>query len=161
MKLIPLTRGLSVKVDDADFAELSAHKWYALRFHKQRAFYAARGGGGGRVGGMIYMHRVISDAPKGKLVDHIDGDGLNNTRANLRICDARSNSCNTYRHRLNPGALGTHYDKRSKKYSANFLQHRFGSYDTQEEAHASWLEARDFYTNSTGAILSIITALRN
>jgi hypothetical protein len=40
------------------------------------------------------MHRQIMDPPKGKIVDHIDGNQANNCRANLRICTRRENGCN-------------------------------------------------------------------
>lgn len=41
-----------------------------------------------------YMHRLIMLAPKGLQVDHIDGNGLNNTRANLRLCERSLNNVN-------------------------------------------------------------------
>jgi hypothetical protein len=40
------------------------------------------------------MHRLILGAPEGVLVDHVDGDGLNNTRANLRLCTSSQNAAN-------------------------------------------------------------------
>ena len=40
------------------------------------------------------MHRVITGAPDGKEVDHINGDGLDNRRCNLRICDGAQNRKN-------------------------------------------------------------------
>lgn len=84
MKLIPLTQGKFAMVDDADFEELSRHKWCVLR--AARGFYAVRVVWGSRQK-MIYMHRAIMGALPGQEVDHIDGNRLNNTRANLRIVD--------------------------------------------------------------------------
>ena len=40
------------------------------------------------------MHRVITKCPKGKQVDHINGDGLDNRKANLRICTVNENNKN-------------------------------------------------------------------
>jgi hypothetical protein len=45
---------------------------------------------------LVHMHRIILAAPSGLYVDHIDGDGLNNTRANLRLCTRAENN----RHRI-------------------------------------------------------------
>lgn len=42
----------------------------------------------------VYLHRVIVDCPDGKVVDHINGDTLDNRRENLRICTASDNSRN-------------------------------------------------------------------
>jgi hypothetical protein len=42
----------------------------------------------------VYMHRILTGAAMGELVDHQDGDGLNNQRANLRVCTSRQNSRN-------------------------------------------------------------------
>ena len=40
------------------------------------------------------MHREIMKAPKGVMVDHVDRDGLNNRKRNLRLCSRRENSYN-------------------------------------------------------------------
>lgn len=47
----------------------------------------------------IYLHRFIVDAPKGKEVDHWDGNGLNCRRDNLRVTDRQGNALNLYGHR--------------------------------------------------------------
>lgn len=40
------------------------------------------------------FHRILLDAPRGFVVDHRDGDGLNNTTANLRLCTHAENMRN-------------------------------------------------------------------
>lgn len=42
----------------------------------------------------VMAHRLITGAPDGLVVDHIDSNGLNNQRTNLRICSQSDNSCN-------------------------------------------------------------------
>jgi hypothetical protein len=86
IRYIPLTRGEVAIVDAEDYEELSKYKWYVTRHGGNK--YACRRGKS------ILMHRVIMKPPRGKVVDHIDGNGLNNRRCNLRICTRAQNACN-------------------------------------------------------------------
>lgn len=88
MKEIALTKGLTAVVDDGDFEALSAWKWTAFRDGKR--FYAVRREGRRR----ILMHREIMRPRGGREIDHIDGNGLNNVRSNLRIVGRRRNAQN-------------------------------------------------------------------
>ncbi|KKN70096.1 hypothetical protein LCGC14_0434210 [marine sediment metagenome] len=87
-KKISLTQGKFAIVDDGDYEELSKHKWCATKgrstYYARRAEYRE----------YIYMHRQILSQPDGILTDHRDGNGLNNTRDNLRICTKGQNSMN-------------------------------------------------------------------
>jgi hypothetical protein len=71
LKQIPLTQGQVALVDDEDFERLMMKKWCAVRIHK--CWYAKNGN--------TYMHHVVTGL---KGVDHHDGNGLNNQKANLR-----------------------------------------------------------------------------
>lgn len=84
---IPLTRGLVARVDDADLPALRPFKWHATANG-----YAATCLPGTRR--YVYMHRLLLNAGPGDLVDHIDGDRLNNTRANLRLVTPCQNQWN-------------------------------------------------------------------
>jgi hypothetical protein len=88
MKEIKLTQGKVALVDDEDFEYLNRFKWQAAK--KRHTFYAVRTVN--RIS--IRMHRVIMNYPLGFEVDHKNGNGLNNTRNNLRICSRRQNSFN-------------------------------------------------------------------
>lgn len=86
MKTIPLTQGKVAIVDAADYEWLSQWKWYALRI--RHVFYAVRKirrEGGGQT--TLYMHVLVAGTPPGHETDHINGDGLDNRRLNLRIGD--------------------------------------------------------------------------
>lgn len=87
MKKIPLTKGHWAIVDDEDFPILSQHKWYAAE--GQSGTKAVRNRP------VLYMHRFLMQAPKGMEVDHINGNTLDNRRANLRICTRSQNAMNT------------------------------------------------------------------
>ncbi len=92
---IPLTKGKVAIVDECDYANLISHRWFAfqrgLRWHAART---VKRNGSKRT---VYMHRAILDATTDYEVDHRDGDGLNNTRDNLRVCTHAENSRNAKR----------------------------------------------------------------
>lgn len=92
MKRIPLTRGLFTLVNDSDYGYLNQFKWYASLIGKKyyaRRFIKVKG-----KRNMISMHRVIMNTPKGMQVDHVDNNGLNNQRVNLRNCTQLQNRFN-------------------------------------------------------------------
>lgn len=85
---IPLSRGEFAIIDEADLPFVSQTTWRAHPCNRQRGgFYAASDRG--------YMHRLIMSASKNQLVDHINGDGLDNRRINLRIASHRENCINS------------------------------------------------------------------
>ncbi len=91
MRTISLTRGYSAIVDDDDYETLAKHKWYAT-VCKHTVYAMRREGGGDRR--CHYMHRDILSATGSIMVDHIDHNGLNNSRANLRLATRSQNLCN-------------------------------------------------------------------
>ena len=95
MKEIPLTQGKIALVDDEDYERVNSHKWYAGR--DGRTFYAHRNTpikDGKQI--TCIMHRFILGLGKGdgKYVDHIDHDGLNNQKSNIRIVTHSQNHMN-------------------------------------------------------------------
>jgi pheromone shutdown-related protein TraB len=89
IRFIPLTRGKAAIVDAEDYEILRKFKWHSL--HNGKKTYAYHSFGGKNIG----MHRIIMQEPKGFVVDHIDGNGLNNTRRNLRVCTWSQNQLNS------------------------------------------------------------------
>lgn len=89
-KRIPLTQGKFAIVDDADYEWLNQWKWHFAR----QTGYAARKDWSGGKPKYLLMHRVILNAPKHLQVDHINGDGLDNRRCNIRLATAAQNSWN-------------------------------------------------------------------
>jgi len=94
MKLIPLNHGKFAKVDNEDYEIISLHKWSAHKNYKD-TFYATR------TKKKLYMHRIILGLKKSdkKIVDHINGNGLDNRKINLRITTNRINQQNRHIHR--------------------------------------------------------------
>lgn len=99
----------------------------------------------------IYLHRFITDCPKGLLVDHYDHDTLNNTRKNLRLATPSENQQNRKgaEKDSSTGIRGVHWIKRDKVYLAklrlNGEEIRLGYYKKVEEAEKAVIEARTRY----------------
>ena len=84
MEAIGLTRGMFALVDESDLERVSCGSWCASPNGK--TWFAMRAvSANGRVRNQS-MHRLIMDAPKGMVVYHINGHGLDNRRSNLRLC---------------------------------------------------------------------------
>ena len=94
MRTIPLTRGKVAIVDDEDFERFGGFKWYA---DKRNAWYARRAFGPRSHRKSVYMHRQILNAPPSLECDHINGNGLDNRRCNLRLCTRSQNNMNRHR----------------------------------------------------------------
>jgi len=88
-RLIPLTQGRFAIVDAEDYDLLSKYKWHVCKNHTTE--YAGRYSTSRK---HILMHRVLLNAPPGRLVDHRDHNGLNNRKANLRLCTHQENIYN-------------------------------------------------------------------
>jgi hypothetical protein len=88
IRRIPLGNGLFATVDAADYEMVRQYKWHAIR--KGSKIYACCHKGRK----LVTMHRMIKRPRKGYVVDHIDGNGLNNRRCNLREWTVQQNRAN-------------------------------------------------------------------
>lgn len=120
MKKIQLTRGKVALVDNEDFTALNKHKWCAM--HRRGLYYAVRGipcSDNNRRQRTELMHRVILDAKTGQAVDHANGDGLDNRRANIRFATHSQNIINRRMQCNNTsGYRGVGWQKQERKWRA-------------------------------------------
>lgn len=106
-----LTGGLVSLIDDNIDKKIIAQKWYASKNGKNyyaKAIIKRKS---------VYLHRVLLNAKKGEIVDHINGNTLDNRLNNLRIVNASQNSGNS-KQRINKKyskLKGVHYMKNRKK----------------------------------------------
>lgn len=92
MKLIPLTHGKVAMVDDIDYERVARYKWhYVGNSRNEYARTTIVDAGGSH---KVRMHRFIMRAQPGTLVDHEDGNGLNNCRYNIRYATCGQNKMN-------------------------------------------------------------------
>ena len=139
MKRIPLSQELFALVDDNDYTRVSKYRWWAVK--QGKTYYAHR-----HITKAAYrytrqtMHRFIMRPGSKEVVDHIDRDGLNNTRANLRIATHAQNHRNAPANVNNSsGFKGVHKRKNSIKWIAQIRDTSgrrvyLGDYFTPEDA---------------------------
>jgi hypothetical protein len=134
-KYIQLKHGTAI-IDEQDFDRISQYKWYSFD----------NDGTGSRCyaickirGKTVYMHRMVMGAQDGEYVDHIDGNGLNNSRSNLRFATLSQNNMNQ---RMRPDNTSGHKgiswcpDREKYQVYVNIDRKRksLGRYRTLEEA---------------------------
>lgn len=104
---IPLTQGRYAIVDPDDYASLAKYKWRICRTKSKNVSYAERSIrlSSGRYS-RILMHRQLIDVPEGYVIDHINGSGLDNRRANLRLATVAQNAWNSKKRNSRSGYKG-------------------------------------------------------
>ena len=134
MKEIQLSQGMVALVDDEDFEGLNQFRWYANKVRS--TFYARRNIAIDGKRTCQLMHCKIMNA---KGIDHINHNGLNNQKSNLRVCTNSENAMNRIK-RKNTSSIykGVAFNKRLGKWQAQIMINRkiiyLGYFDTEVEA---------------------------
>lgn len=130
----------TVLVDTADFDEIVKHKWSI--YPRKGAYYYPEAFINNK---QIFLHRYLLDCPKNLVVDHINGNTLDNRRTNLRIVSHEYNCFNLHRNTRNTsGHRGISYVQKENRWKVkcrfNKTDYYIGRYKTLEEA----IEARNY-----------------
>ena len=141
-KEIILTQGIVTIVDDDDYQYLNQFKWYLLKSHSN--YYAIRTKRPENK--LIQLHRIVIKAKQGEIVDHINGNKLDNRKCNLRICTKSQNCQNRKISKLNKsGFNGVSWNVNNRKWVAqiafNNKKMHLGFFNDPTEAAKSFNEA--------------------
>jgi hypothetical protein len=142
LKTVPLTRGYYAIVDDEDYFRVSVISWFAKVSSNGKTARAV----GNIKGKKVPMSRFLLNATAGSVVDHIDGNPLNNQKKNLRICSQSQNLMNQrVRDDNSSGVKGVSYHKQSMTWHAyiqvNGKRKNIGFFYSKDEAISARREA--------------------
>ena len=153
MKLIKLTQNKFAKVDDEDFDWLNHFTWYA-QTNDGNNFYPRRTTGHNM---HELMHRQILGATKGDIVDHINGNGLDNQKINLRFVTHTQNMWNTNKTKC------FYWDKSRNLWAveitANHNRYRLGRFSNKEYAESIARRAKKIRNNGIEPKLVNVTTV--
>lgn len=134
---IPLTNGKTCLIDESDYEMVSQYTWRELKV-RRRSYATAYAGYSNGQPKIIYMHRLITNPEEGMVVDHINHNGLDNRRDNLRVCTQSQNICNHNRKRSNSNSGYVGVSKKPRGYQAHItIRGRYinvGFFQDAEEA---------------------------
>ena len=149
MNTIELTLGYKALIDEKDFSLVSKLKWRASK--TKYNIYACSGCKKTKT--FTLMHRLLLGNPKNMVVDHKNGNGLDNRRENLRACTHTQNTWNAIKKQIhatsNLKGVYRYTNGRKKPFYAKIVvmkkQICLGYYHTENEAHEVYKKAAEKY----------------
>lgn len=145
MRELILSKGHISYVDDEDYEWLSGWKWSVTTSGK--ILYAQRSIYSNNTQRSILLHRfLLGVSGRGIMVDHVDHNGLNNQRSNLRVCNSSQNQSNMKSHEDSTSKyVGVSWVKSRKRWNAaigvNYKVIQLGRYKTEQEAALAYNSA--------------------
>jgi len=145
MKLIKLSKGYFAKVDDESYDYLNQWKWHyqpmisqgrAIGGYAQRWTYIRHPVDREYIKKVaVHMHRLVLNAPDDLIVDHINGDGVDNQKANLRLATTLQNCRNTKKaHNKSSIHKGVSWNKQHQRWRARLEQKDLGFFKNEHLA---------------------------
>lgn len=150
---IPLSRGRFAVIDECD-AHLASFSWHChSEGNGSSGFYAARNFYKEIGRGTMFLHHAVVGQPVNRSyrIDHINGNGLDNRRENLRVVSHRANMTNCKAHRQGKPA-GFYWSNQKKKWIGQIVvggkKKHLGYFDDQEKASRAYQVARQLLGES-------------
>jgi hypothetical protein len=155
---IPLTKGQIAIVDPDDYERLSKYKWSASEHGK--TWYAVRREylKETRTKLTIYMHREVIEIPQGMVVDHINRNGVDNRKRNLRAATYSQNNFNKGKRNVKCRSkyTGVSWQKPLEKWRASITFSgkwmHLGYFEQEVEAAKAYDEAARKYHGTFAAL---------
>lgn len=151
---IRLSGGEIARIDEADEYLVSGFRWrVCYRVAGNERFVASVTAK--RFSETVLMHRLLMQACAGVEVDHIDGNPLNNSRSNLRLCTHAENMRNRRMHRNNRTGLKGVYPAEGRWRAQIRVDGRkvnLGYFDSPINAHLAYAAASEKYHGKFGAV---------
>ena len=147
---IPLSQGYEAIVDSADLPLVGGYEWTAHVTKRGngsvRSVYAYRACSEGSPLKTVRLHRVLMNAPEGVEVDHVNGDGLDCRRKNMRLTTITQNQQNKRIGLSNTsGIKGVSWHRATGKWCAQIMadgkKHSLGYFDDKNEAASAYAAA--------------------
>jgi hypothetical protein len=121
--LLTTKNGFEFQIDEADQALISHLNWSYLR-SKANSYVRS---------GNIYLHRFIMRPALGLVVDHINGDTLDNKRSNLRVCTRAENARNCHMKKE------PKYKYRGVEYNSQMKRYRSSLWFEKKKIRSAWV----------------------
>lgn len=151
--------GYDVEIDKNDYKRVCSKSWSILKNHgKDRQIYIRTNisVGNGKYKSEM-LHRFIMNATKGQIIDHINGNTLDNRKCNLRFVDRYQNARNSKTgNRNKTGYKGVSWSEFHQKYRTyifvNGKNIHLGLFDDPELAYKAYCNANRKYYGKYGRV---------
>ena len=148
MKEVQLTQGYTAIVDDEDYERVSKYNWCPTEHHNGVVYvrHVERKDGRNKI---LYLHRFILNAESGQICDHIDHDGLNNQKSNLRFATNQQNIMNRVKNKTSNNKPNSSKYKGAVRHNGRWMclmNGYVGMFDSEEEcARAYDVKAKELF----------------
>lgn len=119
--IIKTRKGQEIEIDDDDLEKVNKFTWCIAKMTNNISYAQSRyrfvcGNSRQKT---VLMHRLIMGALKGQMIDHIDGNGLNNKKSNLRFVDNSRNQMNSKKRVGSSIYKGVYWNKKDKLWEVH------------------------------------------
>jgi hypothetical protein len=140
---VPLKKGFVALIDLEDVEKVSKYGWVLDDTKPNKYVHTSIRTKTSQL--TMKLHRFILEAEKGTIVDHINGDGLDNRRNNLRLCTAQQSSANSKKSKRNSLKYKGLDKRENGKFRARIrvdgILLSLGTFESEEQAARAYNKA--------------------